>query len=32
MKQDGQDEANVPVHRLSLHPENLVNLEDPAPR
>ncbi len=22
MKQDGQDEANFPVHRLSLHPDN----------
>ena len=22
MKQDLQDEANVPVHRLSLHPDN----------
>ena len=30
MKQDGQDEANVPVHRLSLHPENLENLGNPA--
>ena len=30
MKQDGQDEANVSVHRLSLNPENLVNLGNPA--
>ena len=30
MKQDLQDEANVPMHRLSLHPDNLENLENPA--